>query len=532
MNRLRAENFKSYIKNPTPANLLTASGTRAALKTITTRPFENLQNVAESSIKEKVGTHLAYVFKRYHTGKGDDFESVAAITNNPNLPMDCSGVGTLAPGSPLLAAMMRFGGHFFTVNMDIPVGLKPLLINTGKGTTRVQLDYLIIDPRDQSNIKIYIIEFKAGSTQLVMGEAEEEQMVKATEIFKKWYPTVRFTFRLFYSPFLANQPSYYKKSHTSLNVDYLTISGLSKIIRVPVADLQRVGNLRANLQKNVTRKLYDLQDAVISQLVAEGVESNLRKNGVLSSKTPANFGIQFGNYGNFGPRKNLATPSAPPNFKASMSNITRLMTSREILKKRYLNNPTNANLNKLAQVTGNILNKHQTSPILTNNSASQLQEFLKSLNWAYTHVHAPRPIDVWETFVEERAELLGPSQYIIPELNASTNYVPKKDIHIVELERIANNTTRAFRDDVIRNLMTRLATLKTNVSRRVKNTAEKNSKLRAINGISQLISNQRVRARAAMIAERASRANRSKRLPENSSILELLPAGSNKKSKR
>jgi len=35
-----------------------------------------------------------------------------------------------------------------------------------------------------------------------------------------------------------------------------------------------------------------------------------------------------------------------------------------------------------------------------------------------------------------------------------------------------------------------------------------------------------------MIAERASRANRSKRLPENSSILELLPAGSNKKSKR
>ena len=507
-NFLRKEKLNSYIKKPTPANLLTAAGTRAALQTMTTRPFEKLKNVAESSIKEQIGTHLAYMFKRYHTGKGDDFESVAAITNNPNLPMDCSSIGTLAPGNPILAAMMKWGGHFFTVNMDIPAGLKPLLINTGKGTTRVQLDYLIIDPRNVNDVKIYIIEFKAGSTQLVMGQAEEEQMVKATEIFRKWYPGTKFTFRLFYSPFLANQPTYYQKSHTSTNVDYLTITGLSKILRIAVTDLQRVGNLRANLQKNVTRKLYDLQDAVISQLVAEGVESNLRKNGVLSSKTPANFGIKFGNYGNFGPRQNKNTPKAPPNFKASMGNISRLMTSREILKKRYLNNPTNSNLNKIAAVTGNILNKHRTLPILTNNSAKQLEEFLSSLKWAYTHVSVPRAVDIWETFIEERADLLGNSQYSISPLNANTNYVPKKDIHIVELERIANNTTRAFRNDVFKNLAARLATVKTNVMRKVKNSTERNSKLRAINGISQLLINQKKRAKAAMVASRSQRSSK------------------------
>jgi len=482
---------------------MTAVGTRAALNKITKRPFENLQNVAESSIKEKVGTHLAYIFKRYHTGKGDDFESVAAITNNPNLPMDCSRVGTLADGNPLIASMFKYGGHFFTVNIDIPKGLKPLLINTGKGTTRVQLDYLIIDPKTRT---IYIIEFKAGSTQLVMGQAEEEQMVKAAEIFKKWFPS--FTSKLLYSPFLANQPTYYQKSHTSVNVDYLTITGLSKILRVPVSELQRVGNLRANFQKNITRKLYDLQDAVVSQLVAEGVESNLRKNGVLSAKTPANFGIKMGNYGNFGPRQNNKTPAAPPNFKASMGNISRLMTSREILKKRYLNKPTNSNLNKLARVTGNILSKHNRLPILTNNASTKLREFITSLNWAYTHVHVPRPIDTWETFIEERAELLGNSQYAIPSLNASTNYVPKKDIHLVKLNRIVTNLPQAFQANVLRNLSTRLNAVRASVKTKVKNIANRQSKLNVINQIARNINIQKKRAKNYEVAGRAARAER------------------------
>jgi len=445
---------------------------------MTTRPFENLHNVAESSIKEKVSSHIAYVMKRYHTGKGDDFESVAAIVNNPNLPMYCGNIGFLQKGNTILETMMNCGGHFFTVNMNIPPTLPKLTINTGKGVNSVQLDYLIIDPRNPELIKIYIIEFKAGSTQLVMGEAEEEQMVKACEIFKRWYPDKKFAFRLFYAPFLAYQPVLYQKSHTSLNVDYLTISGLSKILRIPVSELQRIGNMRANLQKNITRKLYDLEDAVIKKLVEEGIESNLHKAGVLSSKTPANFGIKFGNYGGFN--------NAPPNYKTMMSNVVRLMTSRNLLKRRYSQNPTNSNLSRLVTVTRNILNRHQRVPILTNSHEKNLKNFMNTVKNAYMHVAQPSKNDVWETFIQERKELLGNSQYEIASLNKNTNYVPKKDAHLVELNMISKNTSNALRQDVFRNLVQRLKNIKLNIIK-IKNLNEKNMKLKIVNTVAQNI---------------------------------------------
>jgi len=471
-----------FIRQPRHANLITAAVTRKALENMTTFPFKNLQNVAESSIKEKVSSHIAYVMKRYHTGKGDDFESVAAIVNNPNLPMDCSKVGFLKKGNRILESMMIWGGHFFTVNMNIPEGLSKLVINTGKGVDSVQLDYLIIDPRNQDLIKIYIIEFKAGSTQLVMGEAEEEQMVKACEIFKKWYPNKRFAFRLFYAPFLAYQPVLYQKSHTSLNVDYLTISGLSKILRIPVRDLQRIGNMRANFQENITQKLYKLKEAVIEKLAEEGVASTLLNAGVLSSKTWANFGIKAGNYGGFN--------NAPPSYKNVMSNVMRLMTSRNLLKKKYSDNPTNSNLSRLVTVTRNILNRHQRVPILTNSHEKNLKKFMNTVKNAYTHVAQPSGNDIWETFIQERKELLGNSQYEIAPLNTSTNYVPKKDAHIVELNMISKNASNAFRQNVFRNLLERLKNIKSKISR-IKNSSEKIMKLKVVNKVVTNILNRK-----------------------------------------
>jgi hypothetical protein len=471
-----------FIRQPRHANLITAAGTRKTLENMTTFPFKNLQNVAESSIKEKVSSHIAYVMKRYHTGKGDDFESVAAIVNNPNLPMYCGNIGFLQKGNTILETMMNCGGHFFTVNMNIPPTLPKLTINTGKGVNSVQLDYLIIDPRDPNLIKIYIIEFKAGSTQLVMGEAEEEQMVKACEIFKKWYPNKRFAFRLFYAPFLAYQPVLYQKSHTSLNVDYLTISGLSKILRIPVRDLQRIGNMRANFQENITQKLYKLKEAVIEKLAEEGVASTLLNAGVLSSKTWANFGIKAGNYGGFN--------NAPPSYKNVMSNVMRLMTSRNLLKKKYSDNPTNSNLSRLVTVTRNILNRHQRVPILTNSHEKNLKKFMNTVKNAYTHVAQPSGNDIWETFIQERKELLGNSQYEIAPLNTSTNYVPKKDAHIVELNMISKNASNAFRQDVFRNLLERLKNIKSKISR-IKNSSEKIMKLKVVNKVVTNILNRK-----------------------------------------
>lgn len=495
----------SFIRPPTAANLYTAAGARQTFKTLTTRPFENLQNVAVSSVKEKVGTYLAYIFKRYHTGKGDDFESVGAIVNNPNLPMDCSDVGFIAPGKPIFDAMRKYGGHFFTVNLTIPPGIKQHILNNGKGQNWVQLDYLIMDPRGPK-MKIYIIEFKAGSTQLVMKPTEEAQMVKATEIFKKWFGENNVECHLYYAPFLANQPTYYQASHTSTRVDYLTISGLAKMLRIPLSELQRIGNLRANFQKNITTKLYKLQDAITDQLVAEGVESTLRKN--LSTKTPANFGVNMSAYGNFGARvgrKNVQPGQTPLlNFKATRSNVAQLMTEREKLKRRYLTNPTNTNLNKITRVTANILNRHKAVPILKNTVAANLTSYMASLKNAYMHIPTPRPVNVWETFIEERAEMLGTSQYMIPSLNKNVNFVPKKDIHLVNLEQIANAAVRSFSKNVLSNLKTQLEGVRKSVMR-VSNTQERANKLRVINGLKTLIENQGARMAASSVAGRAAR---------------------------
>lgn len=498
----------SFIRRPNAANLYTATGARQTFKTLSTKPFANLQNVALSSVKEKVGTYLAYIFKRYHTGKGDDFESVGAIVNNPNLPMDCSDVGFIQPGTPIFDAMRKYGGHFFTVNLAIPSGIKAHILENGKGQNWVQLDYLIIDPRGPK-VKISIIEFKAGSTQLVMKPTEEAQMIKATEIFKKWYGEKNVEFHLYYSPFLANQPTYYQESHTSTRVDYLTISGLSKMLRIPLSELQRIGNLRANFQKNITTKLYKLQDAITSQLVAEGVESNLRRN--LSTKTPANFGINMSTYGNFGARgeRKKVKPGATPllNFKATRSNVTQLMTAREKLKKQYLLNPTNTNLNRITRITANILNRHKVVPILTNTVATNLSAYMSSLQNAYTHVPEPRPVNVWETFIEERADLLGASQWNIPTLSSNTNFVPKKDIHLVNLERIANATVRSFSKNVLSNLKSSLNVVRKSVMK-VSNSQERENKLRVVEGLKTLIENRGSRAAALAVSRRVERSSK------------------------
>ena len=109
---------------------------------------------------------------------------------------------------------------------------------------------------------------------------------------------------------------------------------------------------------------------------------------------------------------------------------------------------------------------------------------------AYTHVAQPSRNDSWETFIQERKELLGNSQYEIARLNTSTNYVPKKDAHIVELNMISKNASNAFRQDVFRNLLERLKNIKLTISR-IKNSSERNMKLKVVNKVVTNILNRK-----------------------------------------
>jgi hypothetical protein len=418
-----------FNKFPEYGNIYTAKETRKAIKGVQNAPFKNLQEITTSTIKEKVGTHLAYIFKRYHTGKGDDFESVAAIVNNPNLPMDCSSLGILTRDSPIWKAMLKYGGHFFTVNLSIPPDLGDVInLNTGKGRNWVQLDYLIIIPGNVP--KFVIIEFKAGSGQLYMAAKEAEQMIKAGAIFRNWVGPIQL--ELYYSPFLASQASVWKNSHTSTEVHYLTSQGLAKLLRIPLNSLTRIGNLRTNFQTQFTIKLYKIQKKVVEELATESVEKVLTKN--LQTKSSANLGKNLRKLGNF---------SADKNYKTSRALVTQLLVKREALRRKYLQNSNNATARQVLNVTSQILGIHNRTPVLSTNAAINLRTFVNSVKNAYKNVQIPTLAHTVETAIEERAEVLGSAQYQLAALNDRTNFVPKKDIDNVQLNKVSQGITKA-----------------------------------------------------------------------------------------
>ena len=373
--------------------------------------------------------------------------------------------------------MLKYGGHFFTVNLSIPPELGQVInLNTGKGRNWVQLDYLIIVPGTVP--KFVIIEFKAGSGQLYMAEKEAEQMMKAGAIFRNWVGgTIQL--ELYYSPFLADQASVWKNSHTSTEVHYLTAQGLAKLLRIPMSSLARIGSMRANFQKAFTRKLYDIEDKVVQELTSEALEKVLTRN--LQTKSSANLGVNLRPLGNF---------SANKNYKASRSTIAQLLVRREALRRKYLQNSNNTTARQVLNTTARILQIHNKTPILSTNAETSLRSFVNSVKNAYKNIQAPTFVHTIETAIEERAAVLGAAQYQISALNNRTNFVPKKDLDIVQLNKVSAGINKAIALWQLNDYNADLNFIRTRVNAAV-NNGKRQNKLNAVNMLKNQIGTKR-----------------------------------------
>jgi len=350
-----------------------------------------------------LSSFFANASKAYHSGKGDDFESVAVVFGNPYLPISLSDAGLVTnkndtssvsinevttetnnsgneitrtkkvslarTGKDLWEAMMTYGGHYITVNLDIDDLLveaaKPranamakYLAPRGKGKQRVQIDYLIIQKGNPDTI--YILELKAGKTHLVMDEKEEQQMSKAAWVFRKWYkdagkpiPTVK----LLYHPFLSDKLPAIIPGHTSENVTYLTLEGLCQFLALDPILVERLGSMRASYRKNMAtfesrltgalfknrnRRIASAQANLNRAALAKTAEGELREatnnlnilSGNASRAIGQNVSKLFGNR-----LSSTLNVSKDSDWKQVVQYVTYLISKKRNLQTQAKNNP-------------------------------------------------------------------------------------------------------------------------------------------------------------------------------------------------
>lgn len=261
---------------------------------------------------DDLATYFANVSKAYHSGKGDDFESVAIVFGNPALPISLSDAGlvsdsagvastyddegkaiTMVRNPELWAAMKKYGGHYITVNLDITTVKMPAkLAAGGKGKSRVQIDYLIIVPPsgNTSYYKVFILELKAGKGHLIMDETEEQQMAKADFVFKEWLGK-NTQVELLYHPFLSDDVSFAEglaAKHESTRVTYLTLRGVCQLLKLNASTVESIGVQRAKYRGNmgkfegalsnyITNVKLNERKRLESAAVAETIEDELEK---------------------------------------------------------------------------------------------------------------------------------------------------------------------------------------------------------------------------------------------------------------
>jgi hypothetical protein len=363
-----------------------------------------------SQIMSRIATFFSALQKTYHSGKGDDFESVAVTFGNPSIPISLSAAGTLSPDKTVmmkggrkpsntygtLNAMRVYGGHYITVNLsfdakmdaitgaihpeyELPAALAP----GGKGLGRVQMDYVIVIPAKREpgtrrlirRCKVIIIEFKAGENQINMAKEEEQQAYKGAYLFQNWWADDEVEVEIYYSPYLADMSrSNLPRSWNFQFANYLTFEGLIQMLKLDITVTRALSDMRAEFLTGnvggtgsaVTGIVRQIRNAMIQQERRANNRNMLPPNTgaqILSRLEAASAGIAAATAAGYAQPPNSWSKfkqfnSSVPNWKGRSDRILFLLAKRdaEVLKNKSNNSATQANsLIKIAAILHAIL---------------------------------------------------------------------------------------------------------------------------------------------------------------------------------
>ena len=416
------------------------------LQSFINAPLGRLTEPTSRQIRASVDSVISHIYKSLASTAGGNFEAFAAVERNPWLPMDLNGSGiklgvglnstkpiskTNPPDEETQAFMLE-GGHFYTVNMYVPQKIKNKWEGRGKGDD-AQGDYYIVVPpvAPDDMYRVYILEFKAGMTHLVMDISEEEQMLKEKEVIETWYAALKkkVTVELYYCPYLAGDAPPYRATHISGHVNYITLGALSKILGVSEDSMLHFAQVRSVFNEQFTKKAFAVRDLAIAKVQAENPLS-LNQLQTLSAKS--NFNVNFG-------------PSvvSSGNYQERRRRIVQLLTRRKVVlqKLAQLGNASEGkDLGKeLVNLTATILklNRHPPppappqpagtpplAPVLANSSYMKMLNWLRNANRSNARILPEET--AFRTILEERRFVVGPYKFprlapadILPPISAS-----------------------------------------------------------------------------------------------------------------
>jgi hypothetical protein len=462
-------------------------------------PLARLTEPTSRQIRASVDSVISHIYKSLASTAGGNFEAFSAVARNPWLPMDLNGSGILLgkgkdstkpisktnPPDEETQAFMFEGGHFYTVNMYVPQKIKNKWEGRGKGDD-AQGDYYIVVPPDQPSgtYQVYILEFKAGMTHLVMDKTEEEQMLKEKEVVETWYKALgkSINVQLYYCPYLAGDAPPYRASHISGHVNYITLSGLSKILGISEDDMIHFAQVRSRFNEEFTKKAYAVRDLAVAKVAAENPLS-LNQLQALSSKS--NFNV------NFGP-----SVASSGNYQERRARIVQLLTrrARVLSQLEQVNVKNGQNLKKeLVNLTATILklnryplsrpapvNKPPMVPVLSNTSYTKMLNWLRNAN--RTNARILQEETAFRTILEERRIVIGRYTFprlapadILPPIKASeatflrlTEQLNNKSLNAAQLVRIYQNFRTVNRKNLTPKSQERYDTVKPNLEARHK----------------------------------------------------------------
>jgi hypothetical protein len=451
--------LRSVLSAPLYQQLLSPAAI-GKLKAVIERPFSSGTPFRVKA--NQISSYFANVSKAYHSGKGDDFESVAVVFGNPYLPVSLSDAGLVSnkndtssvivtevttntnnsgnevtrkktvsiarSGSELWEAMRDNGGHYITVNLDIDDLLTSTaknardLKNKGKGKQRVQIDYLIIQKGNPD--KIYILELKAGATHIVMDQKEEEQMSKAAWVFRKWYKDASLPIpdvQLLYHPFLSDKLPDIIPGHTSEKVTYLTLKGLCQFLSLDPTLVKRLGSMRAEYRKNmatfesrlsgalfstrnrlIANRQAQLNQAALREAAEDQIEEALNKSNILSGNASRAVGQNVSKI--FGNKLSAPNVAMNSDWKQVVQYITYLIARKRNLESR----PKNQAVQKeIYDIVRSILklNSNRGGRILNPEARTQFNTFVRDASKVFMNTTGNVNHDFKEAYIIEYIKL-------------------------------------------------------------------------------------------------------------------------------
>ena len=506
--------LRGFISEPLYQHLISRTAIEK-LKSVINQPFT--ANSTQRMRANNLASYFANASKAFHSGKGDDYESVAVVYGNPALPISLSDAGLVSNrplrangemntvtvtdentgkstamkcNKPLWEAMKaNGGGHYITVNLDISdlitasQSIKALkgLVQGGKGSTRVQIDYLILVPPggQQPFWKVFILELKAGKTHLEMDPVEEQQMAKAEWVFKNWLGN-NTQVELLYHPFLADDVSFARnlaEKHTSMKVTYLTLNGVCQFLNLDPKIVTQIGSMRARYRgsmgtfegalvntlfktgNNARRQIEERRRVINAKAVRETVEDELedavKKSNILSKSAQnilAARGTSIQNVfgGKLGPGVNITNA----NWKPVVQYISYLILKREELNKNLRNSQPGGDtapiIMEMHKISRQILkmDSNRGGKILRQDARSQLDAFVKAHAQAFRNLanadDMEMKTDYLENYIKLRAKALGRQNSSLNRVSNASKTRRPSGPEITAAAKVALNNWKAF----------------------------------------------------------------------------------------